>query len=58
MYVFEDGESKFGVILIETNFAIKLCFNSFFRFLEGKLRSIIGSEGLNKISKQKYFGVV
>ena len=35
--------------LIKDNFAIKFCFNSFFRFLGGKLGSKIGDEGLNKI---------
>ena len=43
--------------LIKDNFAIKLCFDSFFRFL-GKLGSKIGDKGLNKILKQKYFWVV
>ena len=40
------------------NFAQKLCFDSFFRFLGDKLGSKIGDEGSNKILKQKYFGGV
>ena len=49
---FGGGKSKFGA-----NVAIKLCFDSFFRFLGGKLGSKIGDEGLNQILKHKYFGV-
>ena len=39
------------------NVAIQLCFDSFFMFFLGKLGSKVGYEGLNKILKQKYFGV-
>ena len=41
--------------LIKANFAIKLCFNSIFSFLGGKLGVKNQGEGLNKILKQKYW---
>ena len=52
------GMGNLNLGLIKTNFAIKFCFDSSFRFLGRKLGSKIGDEGLNKILKQQYFGVV
>ena len=43
--------------LIKADFAIKFCFDSFFRFWGDSLGSKIGDKGLNKVLKQKYFWV-
>ena len=52
------GMGNLNLVYIKANIATKLCFDGFFGFLGGKLGSKIVDEGLNKILKQKFFGVV